>query len=205
MGSYWPATKYSVIALLGLCCVAVPQSPPPDNSPLLETGHVERDGHSAPYRIRRLPVSSFPELPANIAAQLERRGCLIPQTYEAHRPKTSSTPASNEPALPTGPCFAPCGVRSLLLVFFGSASDEPTTLASALETQHLQSRDASGAMGFNWGIDPATPEAVHQAQTNMAHRPARLDHDALADSVIDHSTVYRIYKEHAWTVTPTTD
>jgi hypothetical protein len=205
MGSYGPATKYSAIALLGICFLATAQNPPADNTPLLESGHIQRDGHSTPYRIRRLPVSSFPDLPANIAAQLEQRGCMIPQTYQAHRPE-NVVHASLEHA-GSSDWAVLCSVQGTvsLLVFFGSASSDPTTLASGLETQHLQGHGQNGLLGFNWAIDPATPEAVHQAQINMAHHPPRLDHDALADSVIDHSTVYRIYKEHAWTVTQTAD
>ena len=56
-------------------------------------------------------------------------------------------------------------------------------------------------LGFNWGIDPASPEHVHEAQIGMSHRPPRLDHDALADSVIDHRTVYHFFAQNgAWTV-----
>jgi hypothetical protein len=34
----------------------------------------------------------------------------------------------------------------------------------------------------------------------MEHRPPMLDHDALADSVLDHHTVYHFYLGNAWTV-----
>jgi hypothetical protein len=34
----------------------------------------------------------------------------------------------------------------------------------------------------------------------MEHRPARLDHDALADSVIDHRTAYHFYSKSVWTL-----
>ena len=32
------------------------------------------------------------------------------------------------------------------------------TLASAPETERLQSHGATNVLGFNWGIDPASPE-----------------------------------------------
>jgi hypothetical protein len=31
-------------------------------------------------------------------------------------------------------------------------------------------------------------------------RPARLDHDALADSVVEGRTVYHFYSKNAWTI-----
>jgi hypothetical protein len=205
MGSGSPATKYSAIAWLGICVLAIAQNPAAGNTPLLESGHVQRDGRSTPYRIRRLPVSSFPELPTAIAAQLDQRGCMIPQTYQAHRPENVVHASLERAGSSDWAILCSAHGTVSLLVFFASAASDPATLASGLETQHLQVRDGSGALGFNWGIDPATPETVHQAQIGMANRPPRLDHDALADSVIDHSTVYRIYREHAWTVTPTAD
>jgi hypothetical protein len=176
-----------------------------DPAALLESGHVELNGRSMLYRIRRLPVSSFPDLPAAIAGQLDQRGCMIPQTYEAHRPENVVHASLERNG--SSDWAVLCSARGTvsLLIFFGSAPGDAITLASGLETQHLQTHDASGVLGFNWGIDPATPDAVHEAQTSMTHRPPRLDHDALADSVIDHSTVYRIYAHHAWTVTPTAD
>jgi hypothetical protein len=76
-------------------------------------------------------------------------------------------------------------------------------LASAPETERLQAHDASGVLGFNWGIDPATPERIREAQAGMEHRPPRLDHDALADSVVEHRTVFHFYAKSAWTLVET--
>jgi hypothetical protein len=39
----------------------------------------------------------------------------------------------------------------------------------------------------------------------MSHPPPRLDHDALADSVIDRRTIYRVFAKGAWTVIDTRD
>jgi len=41
---------------------------------------------------------------------------------------------------------------------------------------------------------------VHEAQSGMEPRPAWSKHDALADSIIDHKTVYHFYDKSAWTV-----
>ena len=85
-----------------------------------------------------------------------------------------------------------------LLVFFGSAPSDPTMLASGLETQHLQGHGPNGMLGFNWGIDPASPTSIHEAQSGMDHRPPLLDHDALADSLLDHRTIYHFYSRSKW-------
>ena len=56
-------------------------------SPLTETGQITLHGKKAPYRIRHLPVSSFPEMPPALATLLTQRSCLIPQTYQARGPE----------------------------------------------------------------------------------------------------------------------
>lgn len=158
------------------------------------------DGHSVSYRIRRLPVSSFPDLPDAIAGSLNERGCLIPQTYEAHRPE-NVVHASLERA-GSSDWAVLCSAQGTvsLLVFFNSAPEAPVALATSPESQRLQSHDGTGVLGFNWGIDPASPEQIHQAQTGMERRPPRLDHDALADSVVDHHVIYHFYAKNGWTV-----
>jgi len=97
------------------------------------------------------------------------------------------------------------GTVSLLVFFDGGSSqsqveEQPVVLASAPETQRLQPHDSSGVLGFNWGIDPASPQQIHEAQIGLEHRPPRLDHDALADSVVEGRTTYRFYAKTVWTV-----
>jgi hypothetical protein len=171
-----------------------------DAAELTEAGNAVVDGSSVPYLIRRLPVSSFPELPAQIADVLNQRGCTIPQTYEAHRPENvlhaslEKSGASDWAVL--------CSARGItsLLVFFDGAPQKPTVLASAPEKSRLQAQAAGKPFGFNWGIDPASPQSVHEAQVSVGHRSSLLDHDALADSVIDHRTIYHFYSNGRWTL-----
>ena len=86
------------------------------------------------------------------------------------------------------------------LIFFGNGSSQPFTLAAAPETERLQMHDPSGVLGFNWGIDRGTPQDVHDARLAMRHPPPRLDHDALADTLVDRHTVYHFYLKSTWIV-----
>ncbi len=63
----------------------------------------------------------------------------------------------------------------------------------------------SGVLGFNWGIDPASPQQIREAQAAMAHHPPPLDHDALAETVLNQKTVYHFYARNAWTVVSTSE
>ena len=172
---------------------------PPTASPLLLSGKVVMDGRAMPYIIHRLPVSSFPELPDAVRDLLSRRGCLIPQTYEAHHPENVVHASLLRAGSSDWAVLCAAEGTVSLLVFLGGGPVQPIVLASSPETERLQPHDASGVLGFAWGIDPASPEAVHQAQSGMAARPKRLDHDALADFVIDHRTIFHFFISGAWT------
>jgi hypothetical protein len=186
-------------------CALVPaQRQQQSASQLTETGLAPVSGQATPYLIRRLPVSSFPELPAEVQVVLNRRGCLIPQTYEAHHPENVVHARLEQAG--SSDWAVLCSVQGTvsLLVFFTNESSlgsgRPVMLASASETERLQPHGPSGILGFNWGIDAATPGEVHEAQAGLEPRPPWLDHDALADSVVDHRTVYHFYAKRAWTL-----
>lgn len=193
----------SAISFLGafLCSctlISAQQSSTPNS--LVESGQIVFDGHSAPYVIRHLPISSFPNLPPTIQEQLSVRGCLIPQTYEAHQPENVVHASLEQPGSSDWAVLCSAQGTVSLLIFFGSGSSRPFTLASAPETERLQTHDPTGTLGFNWGIDIASPGNVHDAQLGMRHPPPRLDHDALADTLVDHHTVYHFYLKSTWIV-----
>jgi len=161
-------------------------------------GHVTVDGRPVNYLIRHLPVNAFPELPAKVKAELDRRGCLIPQSYEARRPENVVRGAFEKAGTQDWAVLCSAQGTAQLLVFFASAPDKPAMLISWPETQRLQAHDATGSLGFNWAIDRATPEQIHTAQAGMTPRPAKLDHDAVADMVIDRKRVDHYFAKGEW-------
>ena len=190
-----------ILAMLLCACSLLPaQQPQPSPAQLDVSGQIVVAGQSIPYLIRHLPISSFPGLPDELAALLNHRGCLIPQTYEAHRPENVIHASFERPG--SSDWAVLCSERGTvsLLVYFSSAPSKLHMLSAAPETERLQAHDSTGVLGFNWGIDPASPEQIRQAQTGLEHRPSLVDHDALADSLVDHRTVYHFYLKSAWIV-----
>ena len=167
---------------------------------LASRGQVTIAGKSTPYLIRHLPVSSFPQLPEAVQQLLNQRGCLIPQTYEAHHPENVIHARLERPESSDWAVLCSVQGRVTLLVFFGSELAQPFELASAPELERLQAHGPDGTLGFNWAIDPASPEKIHESQSGMEHRPALVDHDAVADSIVDHRTIYHFYAKRAWTL-----
>ncbi|WP_263360039.1 hypothetical protein [Acidicapsa ligni] len=196
------STFVSIAALSGLALCAnvlLAQIATPSPSQLTATGQVEVDGRQVAYRVRHLPVSSFPDLPAPIAAELATRGCLIPQTYQARRPENVIHGSLEHSGSNDWAVLCSVNGQVSLLVFFSTATAaQPIVLATQPETDRLQQHDPSHELGFNWGIDAASPQHVHDALAGMDKRPAPLDHDALADSILDIKTVYHLYRNGAW-------
>jgi hypothetical protein len=65
------------------------------------------------------------------------------------------------------------------------------------------SRSAASARRRSASPSPENRQAAaefHEAQSGLAHRPPWVDHDALADSVVDHRAIYRFYEKNAWTL-----
>jgi hypothetical protein len=194
----------ALTALLFFCCLSWIRPQDAVMDPLNASGQVTVDGRPTPYLIRHLPINAFPQLPAAVEDALVRRGCLIPQTYEAHQPENVVNASLERHGSSDWAVLCSVDGTVSLLVFFSNGRD-PMVLASAPETDCLQAHGATNVLGFNWGIDPAPPETVHEAQFGMRHPPPRLDHDALADSVIDRRTIYRVFAKGAWTVIDTRD
>jgi hypothetical protein len=206
----WQNVAFALIGGCGLLAApTLAQQASPAKSPLTAQGQIIIAGRSTPYLIHHLPVSSFPDLPAGIVDLLNRRGCTIPQTYEAHRPENVVRASLEHAGSSDWAVLCSAQGTVSLLVFFNGANGheqaQPVVLASALETARLQSHDPGGVLGFNWGIDPATPQQVREAQSGMQHRPAQVDHDALADSTVEHGTIYHFYVKSNWFVLETAD
>lgn len=197
------ASPKSVLLITLLAITAIAQTPAHPSTPdphLTERGTLLINGSTTPYLIRRLPISTFTELPTPIAAELTRRACMVPQSYQAHRPENVIHGAFESPTSTDWAVLCSANSRVTLLVFFASSSAAtPITLDAADEKSLLQSHDPSGILGFNWGIDAATPAAVHEAQAALDHRPTPPTHDSVALTVLEHRTTYHFYNQGRWT------
>lgn len=142
------------------------------------------------YRIRLLPVASFPQLPSAVANQLDARGCMIPQTYEANGPENVITGSFQKPG--SDDWAALCSVRGVttLLVFFQSDFSHPIALRHQLDNQWL-GVELSFAYGSAWGILAVPPRAVP--------RTYQMNHDGIEDAFVEQSSVIHYYSHGHWT------
>lgn len=177
------------LALVGATANAQAKAPP--RTEQVETGSAIIDGHvHVPYRIRLLPVSSFPQLPAQVARELDGMGCMIPQTYAAHEPENVISGSFEKRG--SSDWAALCSVHgvSTLYVFFESNLAHPVALRHQPDSLWL---------GKEWGEDYGSAWGIGVHPAGLMPRSAEADHDGIEDDFLDQSEVVHYFKEGRWT------
>ena len=131
-------------------------------------GQIVIDGQVSPYLIRRLPVTSFPDLPESIQTVLDRRGCLVPQTYEAHHPENVVHASLERHGSSDWAVLCSANGTVSLLVFFASATLTILSVASA-----PGNRAPAGAR-CNRTFSASTGPSIRPLAEPGARRPSRL-------------------------------
>jgi len=148
-------------------------------------------GHlMCPYKIRLLPVSSFPQLPALVAKELDERGCMIPQTYAAGGPENVINGSFERPG--SDDWAALCSVRgsTTLYVFFQSDISHPIALRRQPDDKWL---------GVEWSFDYGSAWGILTVPARAMPRTDKMDHDGIEDAFVERSSVIHYYRHGHWT------
>ncbi|MGB9030028.1 MAG: hypothetical protein WCC27_07915 [Acidobacteriaceae bacterium] len=171
--------------------------PPLPNSERVESGLGQSpDGNTITYRIRLLPVSSFPDLPPLVAADLSRRQCMIPQSFEAKQPENVIHGAFHAPGTSDWAALCSSAGTTTLYVFFAGQFDTPLALRSQPDSSWLGAEPGSAIFGSAWGI--AVRPAPELRATPQLRHAAAIDHDAIDDARLERSLVIHFYQAGKW-------
>lgn len=192
--------------LLGAALLAAGQATTPSSGSAerVESGQIDtQSGKPVSYRIRLLPLSSFPAIPGGVAAQLGRRGCMIPQSYEAMQPENVIHGAFRAPG--SNDWAALCSVEgtTTLYVFFGGQFDNPAALRSQPDTAWLGADPGQSVLGSAWGI--ATRTADQLRASPELRRLLAIDHDAIDEARLERGLTVRYYDGRKWLTVTTGD
>lgn len=174
------------------------------NTERIESGQVRSaDGAPENYRIRLLPVDSFPALPPPIASWLRDRGCMIPQTFEAQEPENVIRGSFRAPGNEDWAALCSVGGRTTLYVFFTGDFSAPAPLRSQPDTLWLGHEPGSSVYGSAWGISTRT---AHDLRSSAQIRPPfSIDHDAIEDADLERSLTLRYLVAGIWQVLSSED
>lgn len=186
--------------LLTMAAAALQNAPvASSNAEHVESGQIRTpDGGIEQYRIRLLPVSSFPDLPPAIVAQLRDRGCMIPQSFEAQAPENVIRGAFRAPGSNDWAALCSSGGITTLYAFFAGQWDAPTDLRSQPDTAWLGAEPGSDIFGSAWGIE--TRSLTELQSSRLAAPGISFDHDAIEDADLERSTTVRYFDSGRWIV-----
>jgi hypothetical protein len=170
---------------------------PAANAESVESGEVSSStGERQPYRIRLLPIASFPDLPDAIVTQLTNRGCMIPQSFEAQRPENVIHGSFRAPGSSDWAALCSVDGRTTLYVFFGGQFDAPFAVRSQPDTAWLGAEPGNSTFGSAWGIAVNASDTLRSSR--QFHGAASFDHDAIDDARLEHSSTVRYWDAGKW-------
>jgi len=178
------------------------QAPASGNTPLnaerIESGVVHAPGGDrVSYSIRLLPVSSFPDLPEPVKAQLTRRGCMIPQSFEAKQPENVIHGAFRAAGTQDWAVLCSAAGFTTLYVFFAGHFEAPVNLRMQPDSAWLGAEPGSAVFGSSWGI---AVRSVSELRSTPRLRAAlnNPDHDAIDDARLERSLTIHYYQAGTW-------
>lgn len=192
----------AVAALISGLIAAGGQSSPLHTAPDTNTERIERgEVQSAAsevvrYRIRLLPVASFPDLPAAVGEQLSRRQCMIPQTFEAEAPENVIHGSFRAPGSDDWAALCSVDGSTTLYVFLSGQFDAPIALRSQPDTAWLGAEPGASVFGSGWGI--AVRSAATLRASRQMHGAAAFDHDGIEDARLERSATVRYLEDGKW-------
>ncbi len=148
------------------------------------------------FAFRMLPPSSFTELPAAVLKDLEKRRCLIPQTYEARAPENVIHGAFREKGSSDWAVLCSQDGSTTLLVYWSGSASKPAELAAQTDTDTADPHDETNLLGYARGIDPASPAGITEVIANKPYGP--FDHDGIKDAHIEKISVIHYFKNGTW-------
>jgi hypothetical protein len=190
----------AAMAALMAAAVASPSFEQPDSAVTteqIETGRMRLpNGHEVVYRIRLLPLASYPALPATVAEQLQQRRCMVPQTYEARAPENVVHAALERKGSSDWAVLCSVDGASTLYVFFQSQPGNPIVLRQQRDTEWLGSQ-VLGAYGSAWGIARRGATQIRQSRGPGTKR-IEADHDGIEDAFVDNSSTTHYFQDGSW-------
>jgi hypothetical protein len=156
----------------------------------------------------RLQPAAFPELPAAVRADLEQRGCTVPQPFVRRGGRANVIRGRFLSATPTDVAVL-CSTarRSAILVYRGGAAPPAAVLEPLPDATFLQVVDRDGSIGFSRSLSTATPGHVRRhAVYGPAPAPAlAIDHDGIEDAFLEKGSSIWYWSGGKWSRLPGAD
>ena len=148
--------------------------------------------------IVRLPPSSFPALPSVVRADLERRGCSVPQSPDIKEPHSVLSGAFIQAGQTDWAVLCSIDLVSRILVYRGGRTDVVDSLAQLDDRNYLQG-NGGDTIVFSREIQLADSAYIaSHAEAYDGFKPSPLDHMGIDDVFMDKGSSILYFFKGKW-------
>ncbi len=159
---------------------------------------LKRKFDDAERRIVRLPPPAFPNLPANVVRELQRRGCSIPQDAYTKKPHNVIQGEFARSGQIDWAVLCSVDGVSTILVFWNGSEKSPAVVAAREDRNYLQGISAT-EFGFSRELRP-----VREAFIMRHHRAyggptlPLIDHQGIDDAFLEKASTTWYFHSGKW-------
>jgi hypothetical protein len=159
---------------------------------------VGQDFAQADAETRRLKPAVFESLPLQIRHELERRDCVVPQSYSERVPHNVVRGRFTSGTQTDIAVLCSRKRASSILVFRGGTIAAVSELATRPDADFLQVVETGGVV-FSRALGIAAPKYIQEHQQRYGgHTPPRLDHDGINDIFVGKASVVWYWSGGKW-------
>lgn len=153
---------------------------------------------SADRQVIRLSPAAFPELPKNIVAELQRRGCGIPQLSMIDKHQNVIKGEFMRPGQTDWAVLCSIGRVSAILVFWNASAINPGRIAEAKDIDRLQGAEGDKIV-YSREITPVGKAAIMKYHAGFGGpQPPPIDHLGIEDAFVGKASVVNYFYRGKW-------
>ena len=149
--------------------------------------------------IARLHPAEFPDLPRNLAMDLERRGCTIPQVPIVDGPQQNVIRGQfAKPGQTDWAVLCSVNGASSVLVYWNGSSANPAQIAAGKDDDSLQGW-SDGQMVYSRKIEPVGKAYImDHYRAYGGEKPPPIDHQGIDDIFVGKASVVLYFHQGKW-------
>lgn len=150
------------------------------------------------FQVTRVAPSAFPELPANIRRELERRRCTIPQVGPDNKPQNVIKGEFTHKGQTDWAVLCSANQVSTILVFRNASERNPSELERETDIDKLQAV-GGGAIAYCRAISSVSREYIlSHYRTLGGLKPPTIGHQGINDAFVGKASVVHYFHAGRW-------
>lgn len=168
-------------------------------SALASVPAVSQNWEQADAATVRLKPAAFASLSSQIRLELERRGCVVPQSHSEKVPHNVVRGRFTSGAQTDIAVLCSKERASSILVFRGGSTATVAELAKRRDAEFLQVVAADGVIGYSRALGIADPKYIQEHHRRYGGpTPPTLDHDGINDIFVGKASVVWYWHGGRW-------